>query len=356
MEFIIKILQWEYTGTSEIIQTIAPAIVAGIAALGSALIGTAGTGRKKWQRKIDYQTDAQSKLNKEAAASEYQYGEQAAENQFGREIQAFEMENKYNSPKEQVQRLKDANLNVGLMMSGAGGSGGEGSMGSAESGGGANVQAANVADATTAESARQHAKIQGLQAATQIAQMVAQTKLMEKQGENIEADTKTKEQDVEIKKQTIENLKEDLNRTIAETNNTRIETEGRKLQNAIQEVDLEVKKSTKEWEIQTVHEEMHNVMTRTNRMYDEISKLRRENRIGDETEEETKEIIKNQLTLLITEIAEKEMGIELNEAEVREIQKEIDNYGEKLPPWTQLYNNVSHLPFMKKGNEKTDYK
>lgn len=82
--------------------------------------------RKKLQKE---QISMQGKLNEQAAATNYQYGEKAAENAFERQMEAYRTELKDNSPEAVKERFKAAGMNpVTAMGAGGAGAGGAGHM------------------------------------------------------------------------------------------------------------------------------------------------------------------------------------------------------------------------------------
>lgn len=59
--------------------------------------------------------------SKRAAKWNYEYGEKAANNAYQRQIDLWNMQNEYNNPASEVQRLKDAGLSVGAYYAGQSG-------------------------------------------------------------------------------------------------------------------------------------------------------------------------------------------------------------------------------------------
>lgn len=87
----------------------ASVIAAGIAAAGSATASAINNrGGKRSQRRA-------YKYNQQLQEQQYQYQKEAAETSWSRQLEAWNMENEYNSPKAQMQRYQDAGLNPNLI-------------------------------------------------------------------------------------------------------------------------------------------------------------------------------------------------------------------------------------------------
>lgn len=108
----------------------------------------------------------------------------------------FNMTAKYNSPEEQVKRLKAAGLNPALAYTGATGAGGSGQTGSAPSGttGAVGAQKANIAGAQAAS----NQQVQQLATlAAQLENIKADTELKRTEAANVEVDTEKKGEEAE---------------------------------------------------------------------------------------------------------------------------------------------------------------
>lgn len=99
----------------------------------SSIGGALGIGNKK-------QIRTQKELNQNAAELNYSYGEKAAENAFGRQMEMYNRSYQDESPAAKKKQLEDAGLSVGLMYSQGGGMGGAGTATTAPQGGGAGGQ------------------------------------------------------------------------------------------------------------------------------------------------------------------------------------------------------------------------
>lgn len=87
----------------------ASVIAAGIAAAGSATASAINNrGGKRSQRRA-------FKYNQQLQAQQAAYQKEAAETAWSRQLEAWNMENEYNSPKAQMQRYQDAGLNPNLI-------------------------------------------------------------------------------------------------------------------------------------------------------------------------------------------------------------------------------------------------
>lgn len=117
---------------------------------GQAVGGLLNEGLGINRRQDERQLKQQQKLNEQAAALNYEYGEKAAQNSFQRSMDMYNREFVDNLPANQRKRLEEAGLSVGLMYGGAGSTGGAnvGQMAQGPTGG---AQAGNAANAAEQE-------------------------------------------------------------------------------------------------------------------------------------------------------------------------------------------------------------
>lgn len=147
----------------------------GAAAVGAAtqVVGNAITGGS---------TGKQERANKRAAEHQFGLNEQAAQNAYDRQVEFFNLTNEYNTPAQQVKRLRDANLNPALLYgASAGGASGAASQPTAPQGKGTNTKEANVAEAKMV-------KIQEALARLQSAKLLSEVKVNEAKANKDNAD------------------------------------------------------------------------------------------------------------------------------------------------------------------------
>lgn len=180
--------------------------------------GLFGPGIKK-------QTKYQKQLNEHAAQLNYQYGEQAAENAYERQIGMYERTLEDNSPAEQVKRLEKAGLSVGLMY-GSSGTTGQGQATTAPMGSGSGgQQGGNAAAMYGAKSAAAQAIAQSMSVGLQIARQKAEIKNIEAQTEKTQAEAKT---ETDKRETFIENIKQEGQQKWLKNIQTQWEMEGEK--------------------------------------------------------------------------------------------------------------------------------
>ena len=220
----------------------------GITALGNAL----GIGRKKRERQ---QLAQQQQLNEHAAATNYKYGEQAAQNAFQRQMQAYNTSLRDNSASAQVERLQEAGLNPALMYGGGAAAGQAGQMvsGGQPSAGGAQ---AGQADSPVSK------QMAAMNAAMTASQIKVNEATAEKLGAEADATSGYKADEAESVTGA-NNALEALRKTQEQA-----EQEGilsTRVQRAIAEVEFEVRDATKETEMGMAHEALRNLIIRTER-------------------------------------------------------------------------------------------
>lgn len=185
------------------------AIGGGISAIGGAVQAGQGMGignKRKQKRQFEWQT----KLNEQAGALNYQYGEMAAENQYERQLGMYDSRL---SPEAQMQSQMEGIKGLGLspaLMYGGAGPGGSGSASTAPGGGGAGGQQAGKADSPAQQ---QMAQAQSMAVATQIAKMQSEIEVNKSvAAKNVaDAEQSIQETETEISKRNvfIENLKQE---------------------------------------------------------------------------------------------------------------------------------------------------
>ena len=127
-------------------------------------IGAMAVGQALSQMNDSRQQEQQRQMNEQAARLNYQYGEKAANNAFGRQMAMYGQTYRDNSPENRVQQLKDAGLSVGLMYGNGAGTGGMGQVSTAPQGDGSGgQQGGRASSATERQMAAQNAFAMGLQ-------------------------------------------------------------------------------------------------------------------------------------------------------------------------------------------------
>lgn len=154
-------------------------ISSGLGALGSLF----GPSVKK---QIRMQKEAQMELNQQAAELNYQYGEQAAENAYNRQMAMYERSYQDQSYSAMRQQMEDAGLSVGLMYGQGGAGGGAGSMSGAPQGATGGAQAGNAAEMIGLA-------LQYKVAQSEIAKNTAEANKINAEAQNVKADTKGKQ-------------------------------------------------------------------------------------------------------------------------------------------------------------------
>lgn len=258
----------------------------------------------------------QNELNEQAAKTNFNWGEKAADSAFARQMQAYERTLIEESPEAMVKRYKAAGLNPALMYEGGGGQ--IGSMSAApqaETGGAQAGQADSPAQ-------MQMASANKLRIGLEAAQLQSQIALTQAQTENIRTQTdKTKGVDTEEAASRI-----DLNNANLQSENAR---------RIATEIDTEIKRAKAPQELQILGEE--------------LNAIRRSNRIGNATERD--EIYQKGILQTIMKGIEihnaRETG-ELIDAQTKEaIAKaaehwiNVNHWREKLPPMNQIFGGVT---------------
>lgn len=157
----------------------------GIIGTGLGLIGSIGAENRR-EKAIQAQKEAQMELNEQAAKLNYQYGEQAAQNAYQRQLAMYQRSYEDQTYGAMVGQMEDAGLSVGLMYGGNGSGGGAGAMSGAPKGdtGGATAgQAANAAALMEVENQRKSLALQQASMAKDIQLKDAEIELKEKEAD-----------------------------------------------------------------------------------------------------------------------------------------------------------------------------
>lgn len=173
---------------ANILAGLATGAVSGLASTGLGLLGNIGSGKRS-RELLAEQEAAQSRLNAQNAELNYNYGEQAADAAHQRSLGLLKAETEANSYVNQVQDIKNAGLNVGLLYGGAGAGGGASAGGGAQ-GGGAGNQKGQAGNYLEIEALKQQRKM----ANAELLRTVNESRLVDAERKNIEADTKLKDE------------------------------------------------------------------------------------------------------------------------------------------------------------------
>lgn len=173
---------WSNLGGS-LLSTLTGGLVSGGVGAGLGALGAAQS-QKNSLALIKQQEESQRALNAENAQMNYEYGEQAADAAHQRGLNMYQIEKEDSSAASQVQDLKDAGLNVGLLY-GGGGAGGGASVGSGAQGDGAGNQKSQAANYLEVEAMKQQRKM----ADAELARTVNEGRLVEAEKRKLEAET-----------------------------------------------------------------------------------------------------------------------------------------------------------------------
>ena len=269
------------------------------------MLGAIGVGEK---RKLRLQKEAAE----HAAATEYKYGEMAADNAMARSVEMFEIENAYNTPTAQAERMRDAQLSVGLMY-GGGGAGGEGKMSNGPQGHGATVGVPDVASISQAMTQQRAFALQAAKMNSEIAvnESVAEKNTADaKYTSGVETDQARTGIDKARKEMNkidteIDKLSADITKTIEETGNIKLMREGIRYQNKITEVQSKVAEATTDTQIKSAEEMLRRTIGETQKLIREIDILEVQKEISYATKKSMIDMIKEQLTNLTADTAVK---------------------------------------------------
>lgn len=157
----------------------------GIVGAGLGLIGSIGAENRR-EKAIQAQKEAQMELNEQAAKLNYQYGEQAAQNAYQRQLAMYQRSYEDQTYGAMVGQMEDAGLSVGLMYGGNGSGGGAGAMSGApkgDTGGAIAGQAATAAALMEVENQRKSLALQQASMAKDIQLKDAEIELKEKEAD-----------------------------------------------------------------------------------------------------------------------------------------------------------------------------
>lgn len=160
------------------------------------IFGSIGAGARM-RKNIKAQEEAQMRLNEQAAKLNYQYGEQAANNAFERQMKMYERSYKDQSYEAMRKQMEEAGLSVGLMYGGSGAGGAGGATSGAPMGATGGAEAGN-AGTVVAAAMEQELGLQRM--GLEIASLKQDIENKEKTGANIDASTENLKEDAALKK------------------------------------------------------------------------------------------------------------------------------------------------------------
>lgn len=285
-------------------------ILSGAASVGGLLADVLDIGG---QARRDRQADQQNRLNEQAAATNYKWGEMSADNAFKRQMEMYERSHKDNSPLAKRKQLEEAGLSTALMYGAPQSVGGAGQISGAPQGatGGANSGYASDEIARTG---------MGLQ----MAKLGAEVQLLTAQAEKAEAEAdKTAGIDTKEKEIQIESITQDIQ-------NKKVQRTGMILQNTFDEIRNEISSETKEIQIEKLTSEADLAGAQWYKIQEEIGLLETQGKISSETAESKIKEINLQVKKLAVEVTgaylQNEMtkaGIELSRTQAETLMEGV---------------------------------
>lgn len=305
------------------------AIAAGAIGLASIMGGLAGKSNQKKD---------QQQLNEQAAYLNYKYGEEAAQNAFGRQMQAYDKVFEDNTMEAQVKRAKDAGMNPALLYGGGAGGGQIAQMGNQSIGATGGAEAGRAPTSVERQMAASQVALNGMQAMKLKSEVAVNESLADKNkaeaGKVSGVDTEEAISRISLNNQTVQNRE--------------VEEEATRINNRIDRITANLAEYGEEEKKAAVEFEADRMWTDYQRAEEELQAMRRSNRIGAQTEETAIEQFKASLAETYARIIRAEAetrGIEATteqtQAATEAILKDMRNFGAKLPPWTQFYNNYT---------------
>lgn len=191
------------------------------------------------RHQIKLQEEAQKRLNEQAAAVNYKYGERSAENAYQRQMKMYERSYEDQSYKAMRGQMEDAGLNVGLMYGGAGSGGGAGSMTGAPQGATGGAQAGNAAAMLSAAIEMQRLSMDRGLATAQTEKLLAEKDEIKTKTEKEKAETSQIQTATEQAQESFEWVLKDLEET----------ARGKTLENIARKFNMEAKDLSEEKEI-----------------------------------------------------------------------------------------------------------
>lgn len=227
------------------------------------------------------------------------------------QLDYFNATAKYNSPEEQVKRLKQAGLNPALAYGGATGSGGTGQTGSV-SGGSIGVPGGVKANAAGAKSASTEAGIA-------LANIMAEIKLKESQTKKNLADAEF----TEGAKTDETNARTSL--IGVEADMAGVKTDGARIQNRIARIEERIAETTEASRVGMIEGEFERLKVQVQILDEDLARAVRENRIGEAQAEALMRTADAELKRIIVDTAYKatqayaaKEGVQISKDQVKE--------------------------------------
>lgn len=287
-------------------------------------------GARGREKRANEQVATQGKLNEQAAETNYRYSQMGAEEAYKRDVRLY---NELYSPRSLLAQGRDAGVNPVTMLGGGGGFKPVVNSTSTPTSGGA--QAGQAATASQMMSERTVAAQAGSQAIQQAAMVAADVDLKRAQAENLRAEIP------EIGART-GLLQSQTDLANAQTGLAALDSHLKRYDMDISRMNAELAIELKEINRGTIYEKYKNIMREGEYIDEEIERAKRENAIGAATAEDAMKAVGMKNLEMMSTIIEKEARAKLDDSHRAEIEKQIQNWGYQLPPWTQFWNFISN--------------
>lgn len=260
--------------------------------------------KKKIDRTAKKTEESQSRLNRESAKLNYDYGEMSAEEADRRQREYYDYTSERESAAVKLQEWKDAGLSPGAF---AGGSGGGGTGGTPAMGSGAGGQRGKGADAAAALEASNNAKL----ANAEVINKGAETALLMSEKKKAEAETANIAKDTEGKDTETELIRTQINDILQGIENKKAQQTGQTLQN-----EFDSLRNNTAGQLNNAN--LENTINQGRLLEQQIEEAQRNNQIGKETMNEVIGLAKQEFINAIAEGALKTSQTDKNYAEIQQ--------------------------------------
>lgn len=285
-----------------------------IGGLGGAVSSLFNNKKKQDQ----HQLELQNKLNEQAAATNYKYGEWAAKNAYNRQREMYDYTYGKEGIEGQIDAWKRSGFNPALAMDGGGGNAGQivgGMMG--ETGGAVAGQAPQGTDRQMVATQQMRTQLEMMMMKQQMELMSAQTAKTGAEAEKIKGiDTEEGRSRTALNWEHVEN--------------ENVRREGMRIDNAIGQVEKNIAEATESGQIERIGYEVESALRQMELLHESAIKAARENSLGEETyREQADTIVANLENILYdtglkaAQIAATNANRKLSEAEIGRIEAEI---------------------------------
>lgn len=314
-------------------------ITAGTAAASLGINLAGGIGAKKRQREaFEMQLENQMRLNQQAGKLSYEFGEQAANNAFQRQMQMYqqqlkdnrEWDNETSAMKRRMAAIKSVGGNPMMAIMGDvnPGSGGSAEFATApQGGGGAGIMAGNAPSGVDWEDARTRRN----QAISESLMMGKQLQLMDAQIENVGADTQKKGAETENLGADTANKQIQLEQIFAGIENTKVQTAATELGMSLDQQRLELDKGLTGANIEQINANTEKIGEEAHYLTQQIRIAKIQGNLDEQTLQTKVSQLKGELAntmkqgvILEVEARAKEAGINLTEKQIEKIGNDID--------------------------------